>query len=204
MKTRHWVLDVCDNSYKLNECCSFAKLNENCEYGSCELVYNQSKTFVMHVSNKGLYSYNRKQNEWLDVNVKIPAIDIGACVITGDQRYILNFGNQHIYVIDLMGKKCFESKIVAPCEQWYDVVIIKNNLRSELITFGFVRKCWNEYGIGLDIFPPQYIVRLIQLWVLHEDIHIMYDHGNKNYLYRYHRKMNVAHIINNLSREWNF
>eukprot|EP01084_Bolivina_argentea_P168783 292614_1 len=200
---KHLILNVSDASYKLDICSSFDKVDDDDDdYGLGQLAHNQSSKSVYYVSCNGVYSYNSISNQWSNVNVKMPPttfMSYNLCVITYDERYILNFECPDIHVIDLKLKKCFKSNIVAPfsvgwCSNYnYGAVIIKNNVRTELITFGFVRKCWDEYEIGLDIFPPKYIVKLIQLWLVYEDVHLLYDNKHENHLC--HWKMSVENII---------
>eukprot|EP01084_Bolivina_argentea_P214969 364915_1 len=202
--SQHLILDIDEDSNQVDECIcsSFNKCKAKYIYSNFtgKLISNGSKN-VFYGSGEMIYSYNSTLNEWSQLNIKIPCVcKNDAFVFTADHRYILLFQNiGDIYVIDLKWNKVSKSRIVCPFRKVnYSVVITRNNLRSELMVFGFVRKCWNEYEIGLHIFPPRYIVKLMELWVVEEYVHLLYDDRCSLYYNYCHRKMNVEHIINNL------
>eukprot|EP01084_Bolivina_argentea_P168784 292616_1 len=194
----HLILDVNKGSNKLEECCGFKRLTNNSERG--KLISNGSKNIYYGSSSGQLYSYNSILNAWSSLRMDIPWMSKNSvCVITGDQSYILLFRNRKIHVLNLKNKKWRISKSVCPKRKSFSgyAVITRNSQRAELITFGFVRKCWIEYEIGEHMFPPQYIVKLMQSWVDEEYVHLIYNRYDWNN-HQYHWKMNVAHIINHL------
>eukprot|EP01083_Nonionella_stella_P217723 781471_1 len=68
--------------------------------------------------------------------------------------------------------------------------IVGDEMREGLIVFGYMRRCWNEYDIGLDIFPPQYIVNLIKVWFVQDYVHFLHEKD--------HWRIPVDDILNNL------
>ena len=130
-----------------------------------------------------VHQYDISNNKWTKLNVKLPApsCDFGCAPILNG-RCVALFGgfNGHalmwmddiwIYSID---KKLFRrSNIKCPNEvAEYQAITIKDKLKNELAVFGFVRNEWNVLQINERLFPPRYLLNIVQKYYLNEVIHL--------------------------------
>ena len=127
-----------------------------------------------------------------------------ACFATKDERYIIlmggywnhnmfgSFMHDRIYVIDLQCMQVRECNVRCPRNARFYGLVMSNELKENLAVFGFVRKCWNECEMGMDLYPPRYIIKLIQLWFVDEFVHL-FEKTTEN-----HWKISVDDILKNL------
>ena len=90
-----------------------------------------------------------------------------------DQRYILILGLQHgaIRILDTKSMEIRKSLIQGPsCS--FKAILIGNTKRRHLVTYGYSRRIWNEYKMGMGRFPPQYLMKLIEGRFSFEELHL--------------------------------
>eukprot|EP01084_Bolivina_argentea_P153177 267094_1 len=157
-----------------------------------------------------IYSFSISLNKWENMYIDFP-IDLynfGYCV-SFDEKYIILLGGWNservcynmIHVIDMEKYKVQESKIKCPVSTplKYNAIIMRDSVRENLIVFVFFRRSWKECNMECDMFPPRYIIQLIQLWFVDECIHLLqFDEFAINKVKGNHWKIMVNDIINNL------
>eukprot|EP01084_Bolivina_argentea_P139952 246150_1 len=150
-----------------------------------------------------IYSYSTVNHTWTQLNIKLPEkICNFGCSVACNGEYVIILGgitdtdfSKNIYVIDMRNIKIMKSKVVCPVSKGFDSVIINDEIKRELIVFGYVRKCWKNEKMISMLFPPQYIIKMIQLWYLNEYVHLFQYASAKN-----HWKILVDDIINNVNK----
>eukprot|EP01084_Bolivina_argentea_P288775 495696_1 len=121
-----------------------------------------------------VYKYNILKQEWNKLSVKMPKpyrVNFGVTSVMND-RYILLFGGwletstaTDVILIYCVSTQTFsESKIRCPEKGIFKAITMNYSKNDELTVFGYVRQQWNLYEMSVDMFPPFYLVKLIQCW----------------------------------------
>eukprot|EP01084_Bolivina_argentea_P097249 174846_1 len=130
------------------------------------------------------------------------------CDLTRDENRIILYPHcgSNLFIIDMVNNdkklefKLMKCKIKFPTAgegKRFQTIVMRNVDKEECIVFGYVRKVWKKYDIGMERFPPQYILRLIKLWYLndyYDDMHILkyFEDGSV------HCAINVRDIVDNV------
>eukprot|EP01084_Bolivina_argentea_P284062 486699_1 len=195
---QHWIYD--ENTQSWND----EKL-QNVSDHVIGLVYVSSKQRILLVDPplNLIHSYCMITNKWSDIHMELPyeLRDFGVSLTT-DERYIIitggkqkmnfehiprqNYRNnffwtQNIYLIDLKEMKLLKSDMVIPKCTGCNSIIVNDKRKDELVVYGFIRQCWNEYDIGLDNLPPKYIVKLIGLRYCIQYLHVLEYYGGQSH-----------------------
>ena len=189
----------------------FNKIHDFTEQGT--IFYLSAQKRVVHSGvderKSNVEIYDVVNGKWLhDSNALFGAAISRFHCLTKDERYLLYRKNDKISVMDLKTNKDFDTNIDIPANTSYSTmscnsIVMNEGVKQNLIVFGFVRYCWNKYKIGFDIFPPQYLIKLMEKWCVDEYLHIIecgsgwYWSDNYNPRYQTHLKLRVDDILEN-------
>ena len=145
--------------------------------------------------------YNISNNEWRTLQTKsgIPReMYKFGCVSVLNNQYVLLFGGgqmyleieryRDIYIYSISKQTFTKSTIKCPKRDTYCAVNVSNHDRDQSIVFGFVRRQWKDSQIAQQLFPPEYLLRLMHSFYLNEFVHV-FQKGGK------HWRINVFDII---------
>ena len=145
-----------------------------------------------------MHIYDTINNQWRVSNITMPRgmiVDGIASVL--NQQFIILFGGNGKYgaINDIwiysVGDKVFrKSKVKCPGKRGGKVLVINNPQRDELSVLGYMRSQWKECGIYENLFPPRYLIKIINRYYWNEWIHLVDNNDGK------HWKINVFDIIN--------
>ena len=212
-KTIHYIFDFTTKKFvekhglKAKHCLNF--------------VYLKSRKVLLYISadSWGLYihSYCLLTSKWKRYNDNKCIKQSFGCQLTRDETHIIFYPNNggHLFVLkiqDIDNKDVDKRNVDKPSMKLtlikskmkfpetavkFRTVIMRNLDKEECIVFGFVRKTWRKCHIEWQIFPPQYILKLIQSWYWNDyfdDLHILKDYESGGI----HCTINVKHIVDNL------
>eukprot|EP01084_Bolivina_argentea_P288615 495393_1 len=197
---QHLIFDEKKNNF--NEIYSFNTVT-NLLFGH-SILYMKSRNSILLFGSKSQLTapaisefsmVNKKWNEW---KMEIPdSVYYSATVSTKDEQYIFILGgylsgggwSNDIFVFDVKRDAFFKSSIKCPLRTQYRGVIMKNDYKDELLTFGFIHKLFID-GTMNDVQElPCYIIKLISEWVSNDYIHLIEFNSGK------HWKISVDHIL---------
>ena len=107
-------------------------------------------------------------------------------------RYILSFGGHRnskdidsIMIYDVDKKQCVESVVKLPvkCFNWQGV-LMADQKRHDLLTFGFVKRCYKAEEFRNMMVLPTALILLIGKWFAMEFIHLIKGRTNQAAHYR--------------------
>eukprot|EP01083_Nonionella_stella_P145159 454335_1 len=160
----HYIFDSAAETFE--QCHQLSVSSSNCII----IFYISAERQLLVIREYNMHYYGLESKIWNIISTMPVYIrDWNAVALTRDQRYAVFvkcdiYRSTKIYVMDLRASKSYLCNIHGPVSLVYDptLFIVGDEKRERLTVFGYVRRCWNEYDIGLDIFPPQYIVNLIK------------------------------------------
>ena len=114
-------------------------------------------------------------------------------MINNDQ-YVFVFGGHfklkhfyhNIYVYNFKWNEFKKSKIKCPTKGDYITFVHHDDLKDNLLTFGYIR-----YYFNVQIFPKHLITFIVKWVSQNQQIHLICDQGK-------HWEINANHIINNI------
>ena len=122
---------------------------------------------------------------------------ISTAVSVQNQQFVLLIGGYHaleftnsIWIYSLKAETFKESKIKCPGDRGGKAFVINYPKNDELSVFGYIREQWNISGIDDCLYPPRYLIKIINRYYLNEWIHFINKDGA-------HWKIDVLHIIDN-------
>ena len=106
--------------------------------------------------------------------------------------YVIGSGwTDIISIYDFKINKFRQCSVKCPKKTRFEAVMVNNSENDELLTFGFVNKCFRSSQFNDIQALPYYLITLIGNWVCSEFIHIVNtDHNGGN-----HWKINVEAIM---------
>lgn len=147
--------------------------------------------------HRGIWHYNLNVNGWTKLRANIPKQlqNFGICCI--NNKYVMIFGgysngkksgyeaNDDIYVYDIDNQVFTTSEIQCPDMQSkqvyaYDEVYgfhVEHNVKWEMIANGYTKKIWNESNLQDSLFPPQYLIKIIQGFYMQELVYLLNRYG---------------------------
>ena len=76
----------------------------------------------------------------------------------------------------------------------WEAITVNDKTRDELVVFGFVREGWKLSEIADHLYPPRYLIKMMNRYFLNEYVHLI-SIGNHS-SYGEHWRMGVFDIIN--------
>ena len=75
-----------------------------------------------------------------------------------------------------------KSKAKCPDTGLYQAFTINNKIKDELCVNGFIRRTWKLSDIDDHLYPPQYLIKIINRYYMNEWIHLIgsYDDTHSN------------------------
>eukprot|EP01084_Bolivina_argentea_P215186 365308_1 len=119
-----------------------------------------------------LYSLLTKQCESLPIKLLIN-IKFSESVLTRDEKYVILCGGGHFYVVNLKEMSIIKKEISVPCIQTGKMIIVSDEKVEELLSFGYIRNCWNLPSFSNIIYPPFYLTQLMNSYFTKEMIHMI-------------------------------
>ena len=123
-----------------------------------------------------------KDNKWTDLNITNCQYLFHAHIIaTTKEDYLIFMAgidvkkevfHQWIFVYDMNNKKLLKSMVEVPTRDSM-ATITRNEENEDLLTFGFVRKCYKLSKFRNIQFMPFYLIKLIRKWICYETVHLI-------------------------------
>ena len=132
----------------------------------------------------GVHEYDINDNKWRTLQCKLPIpIDAFGCTSILNGKFVILCGGStddryneakmdDIYIYSVFDQTFMKSKIKCPTEGDYQAFSIHDERKDVFATFGFIRSSWRQCGIRDDLFPPEYLVRIICHYYWNEWIHL--------------------------------
>ena len=149
-----------------------------------------------------IHEYNIEHNKWKRSQTTIPtSINHAcgsACVVVFHEQIVLLFGNRNSYCIYLyyVDKQRFtKSKVTCPVKGSYQAIVIHDKhdeIKNEIITFGYVKYQWRKCNLSDTLFPPQYLIRIIVRYYMNNEWVHLFSNVTKQ-----HFKINAFDIVCN-------
>lgn len=138
--------------------------------------------------------YDVKTSKWIKLGIKLPQpLYSMGCTEAVNGQYVLIFGGKKcdsstnvqthdIWIYSVKHQTFRKSKIRCPSKYKCQAIAVREGIRDELCVFGFARVVWKNEKITDSIFPPRYLLKLINRFYLDEYIHIFsgWDHWRIN------------------------
>eukprot|EP01084_Bolivina_argentea_P034634 64122_1 len=162
------------------------------------LVYLCSQKIIFLIAEDIILSYCTKTNIWSQLSIPLPnVLRLVSVVVTRDDKYIILLGGtargsmcDSIYVLDVEKVKLFECSIKCPVSNVVQTAILNDYKMEELISFGFVRDNWKNKQYKNILFPPFYLIKLIQSYYWKDEIHLFWT--------MFHWKIRIDDVLNNI------
>ena len=149
--------------------------------------------------------YDIINDKWSKFEITLPrAMMIDGAALVLKQQFIILFGGvissgvddanhiDNIWIYSVRDKKFTESKMKCPWKMGGKVLAMNNPKDDEFTVFGYIRSQWRECRIHDQLFPPRYLIKIMNKYYLNEWIHLIDKISSK------HWKINVSDIINNI------
>ena len=168
-------------------------------------------TFSQSHTNGGTkiveYSLTTKQCEfweWAHPFLKDYFNRSGSFVAVMNGRYILSFGGSmrkekvftqidSIMIYDVEKKQCVESELKLPVtSDYWQPVLMTNQNRDEMLTFGFIKRCYKAEKFRNMLILPTPLITLIEKYIAMEFVHLILAKDGRGSHYR----INVDDILN--------
>eukprot|EP01084_Bolivina_argentea_P309916 536128_1 len=184
---------------KMHICCSENNLHLIETYNNIHWTWDSrtkslvKKSDLSYITNNlQCYLYSLTNNKYDVSNITIRSNLLNPKgVVTRDLRYciFLNQQNRNILIIDMHLKISTTSAFATLFENMCPA-IHSDHVKDELLTFGFIRNCWNSPDFATLLFPPYVLIKNIDQCYINEKIYI--TNTNINYC------MNIDKIIERL------
>eukprot|EP01084_Bolivina_argentea_P087421 157895_1 len=193
---------------EIKQICSLDEFDEE-HLRQWPVIYLSSKKSVLFGQDlhRKLYLYSLSTNDCAEI-IATSQDDMHAyaskAVLTTDERYIIHFWESNFHephpvyvdVLDLKLNKWIATGLQAPVTQTFDpiksICLLHDEGREGLSTSGFVRGCWKKSEFESLMYPPFYLIKIIETYVVFATIHLFYFRGN-------HCKIDVNDIFENLN-----
>ena len=140
-----------------------------------------------------VYEYDIIENIWTEFKVTMP-IALALCSYTTvlNQQYVLLLGGcggeshqlqDEIWIYSVQNEEFKKSKIKCPNKGFGDAFTERDQHKDKLAMFGFVRDVWIKDAINEQLFPPEYLIRIMNRYYTNEWVHL--------FRHKRHWKINV-------------
>eukprot|EP01084_Bolivina_argentea_P283230 485020_1 len=160
------------------------------------LLYLDSRKIILEIKTWQISSYCTITNIWSKIAIELPSgLRKIKAVVTRDDKYVLMFGGHDfgwtndIFVLDVKMMKLLKCTVKCPVSHVIQTAILNDCNAEELITFGFVRDSWKNKQYSHILFPPFYLIKLVQFYYWKDEIHLFWNSC--------HWKKSVDDILNN-------
>ena len=164
-------------------------------------IYLKRSNSIMAIIGDGPYPLiEYRNNVWKSIEIiKNKHPDIVMVTTTQDFMIFMQFRDcymhmrQKIFVYNLKNKIMHESKIKSA--MFYDAkgIITRNNEGDEILTFGFINRCYKGNDFKEIQKLPFYLIKFVSKWVCFETAHFIEFKGNGKHT---HWEIDVDKIIN--------
>ena len=129
----------------------------------------------------GIHQYDTLNNQWIKLKLKTPTpLDSFGCTKILCNQYIILFGGynhtglliDNIWIYSILNKTFKESKLKCPQRGKFKAFTINDKNQEKIVTHGFIRDVWTEYNMNDQLFPPKYLINIIQKYYINEFIHL--------------------------------
>ena len=175
---RSMTIDTSNIRYDLNY---FHAGKRELNYSYLGSVYLKTEQLILLIDSKTIFSYNLITNEWSDFKVQFPrnyALNPKqfGYILTENDRDLILFSYQEIWIIDLENKEARLSKIRPPIpnqsrECYYHAVIGNAYIEGEILSNGYIRDCWSKDKDKMKNvrYPPLYLIKIIEKYFCYPD-----------------------------------
>ena len=158
--------------------------------GSCFIHMKSTNSLLLFALNRSIFEYSLLTKKWNKWKALSP-VKIDNVVVSMNEKFILLINNyfRTIYVFDVQKRVSFKSKINIPSESigTGQAVIMYSKTRDQLLTFGYIRKVYDEAEMNGVQQLPLCLINMILNKVHFEYLHVI--------AYRDHWKINVDQIL---------
>lgn len=104
------------------------------------------------------------------------------CTAVLQGKYAVLFGGKmtkgdeitdDIWIYSFDDKVFEKSQMKCPRKGKYQAISIHDSNKDELVTVGFIRNSWNECKMSYHLFPPQYLMRIINRYYWREYVYLI-------------------------------
>ena len=163
-----------------------------------------------------IYEYNILQNEWNLLSFTMPkGRSSFGCISVLNGKYVVLFGgscydwtfsrdrerylHDDIWIYYVKSKRFVMSDIKCPEKGGFEAVKMNDHKLDEITVTGYVRNTWNEFKISSHLFPPNYLIKVMQRYFMNEYVHLFQkDSGDWDLREYKHWKMNLFDIISTI------
>ena len=161
-------------------------------------IYLNKTKSIMAITDDYYPLMEYRNNTWQQIKI-IKHEYPGTTVVTTSQDFMIFlqvrslWTNNGIFVYNLKNGTMHKSKVRVPEIPEATAIITRNDERDEILTFGFIRKCYKANDLKQIQDLPFYLIKFIGKWICHENVHFigLSDDGKHT-----HWMMDVDKIIN--------
>ena len=198
-KLHHYIFDPVSEKFNLSHTIKTGRYRPGYHFLQFKLIYLSSKQKILvfgglrddpndiygYYSFKDvIFSYCCNNRKWSTLTQKAglpPKCSNFNCLITRNEQYvILLMDHRNICIASTADMEFKETSIVTPTNLC-NAIVVDNHAENELLTFGFIRNIWKQNKIGINRFPPQYLIRLIQARITNEYVHLFMNKCNRHF-----------------------
>ena len=144
-----------------------------------------------------IVQYDIKSNKWSKLDRSMPVkLGLFAATAVLNGQYVITFGGysqcdetDDIWIYSVQDKEFRKSKIRSAITGNCQAFTINNKDKDEKAVFGYIRAEWNESEISDNLFPPRYLIRIINRYYMNEWVHLWSTN------YQQHCRINVFDIL---------
>ena len=152
-----------------------------------------------------VWRFKLDANQWNKVQgVSLP-IDITIATITSDEQRIVMADADNIFLLDISDQndfKLFKSDVGIPVYSRSSDEIVESMIRmgsgvmNEKLVIGWTKRLLKEEAFQDLSLPPLYLLQMIALWVLDEEIHYL----RRQYDYNESQRVSQMHFVISMKR----
>ena len=139
--------------------------------------------YSLFLSDK-LCEYDIQNDKWNELKIRLPdGMCAFRCTSVINQQYILLFGAltmgmrqnkdlDDIWIYSFGDKTFHRSNIKYPMRGYLKAFTINDKENDEMMVFGYMRNEWKLSDLAGHLFPPRYLIKMIQTYFLNEYVHL--------------------------------
>ena len=121
-----------------------------------------------------------------EIKIKLPArMSSFGCTSILNEQYVVLFGGDpyydEIFIFSTKDEKFIKSNVKCPGKGGYRAFTINNKSKNELSVHGFVRDTWKLSEISDHLYPPQYLIMIINKYYWNEWVHVIEIYTGKHF-----------------------
>ena len=145
-----------------------------------------------------VYEYSITNNVWNKLDTKVPSLLslFGGTAIFRDQ-FIILFGGEKkgvpindIWIYCVKNQSFKKSNIKCPFKGQCQAFTYNDDRKDELTIFGYFRAKWSKCGMANHLFPPTYLIKIVNKYYLNQWIHLLFIKWNN-----FHWKIDIYDIL---------